>query len=258
MTRADAWDPRQYERFERERAQPFHDLLALVAPEAAMRVVDLGCGTGALTRHMHEKLGAKETLGVDSSEAMLARAAEQAASGLRFERGDLATFAGRDFDLVVSNAAIHWVDDHDALLARLTAMLAPRGQLAVQLPANFDHPSHTLAVEIAREPPFAEALGGWQRHVPVLAPEAYATLLHRLGYVEQTVRLQVYGHVLSSSDDVVEWVKGTLLTDYAKRLPDALYTQFVERFRERLVAALGDARPYFYPFKRILFRARRA
>lgn len=256
MTR-DAWNPQQYERFERERAQPFYDLLSLVQPRPGMRVVDLGCGTGALTKHLHETLRAKETLGIDSSEAMLARAAGETSAGLRFERGDLAAFAAHDLDLVFSNAALHWVPDHEGLLARWTASLAPGGQLAVQMPANFDHPSHYLAIEIAREAPFAAALGGWHREVPVLALETYAAILHRLGYAEQSVRLQVYGHVLAQTSDIVEWVKGTLLTDYAKRLPDALYTQFVERHRERLLAILGDARPCFYAFKRILFWARR-
>ena len=61
----------------------------------------------------------------------------------------------------------------------------------------------------------------------------------------------------SSPDAVVEWVRGTLLTDYELRLPEPLYREFVARYRERLHAALGDQRPYFYPFKRILLWGRR-
>ena len=81
-------------------------------------------------------------------------------------------------------------------------------------------------------------------------------LLHALGFVAQSVRLQVYGHVLESPDAVVEWVRGTLLTDYESRMPEAMYHDFVARYRERLNAALGDQRPYFYPFKRILLWGR--
>ena len=87
------WDPAQYERFRDERSQPFFDLLALVRPADAMRVVDLGCGTGELTREMHRRLGATETLGVDSSEAMLSKS-----RGLE-ERGQVgATHMGTAFD----------------------------------------------------------------------------------------------------------------------------------------------------------------
>lgn len=132
------------------------------------------------------------------------------------------------------------------------------GQLAVQMPANHDHPSHVLAHALARESPFREALGGYARQTPMLPPEAYAALLHDLGFARQHVRLQVYGHVLPAAEEVVEWVKGTLLVDYERRMPAALYQQFLARYRERLLPVLGDARPYFYPFKRILLRAERA
>jgi len=254
----DAWDPRRYERFRAERREPFEDLLALVRPEPDMRVVDLGCGTGELTRDLRRHLGARETLGIDNSAAMLARSAAFEEDGLRFVRDDIATFATASaYDLVFSNAALHWLPRHEALLARLTAALAARGQLAVQVPANDDSPSHTTAVEVAGEEPFRSALAGpaWQANV--LRPEEYAVVLDRLGYREQHVRLQVYAHRLASRDEVVGWVEGTLLTAWRRRLPDVLYAQFVERYRARLLPRLADTRPYFFPFKRILLWARR-
>ena len=254
----DAWDPRQYERFASERRQPFEDLSSLVRPHLGMRVVDLGCGTGETTRLLHERLAARDTLGIDSSETMLAASDEHATHGLRFARGDIAHYrADGACDLVFSNAALHWLPDHPGLFAHLTRALAAGGQLAVQMPYNFDQPSHTVAAALAREAPFRAALGGFVIDRPVLAPEAYATLLHRLGFAAQHVRLQVYPHLLAARDDVVEWVKGTLLTDYQRRLPDALWPQFLQRYRERLLPQLDAARPYFYPFKRILFWAQR-
>lgn len=253
----DAWEPAQYERFAAERSAPFFDLLALVEREPGMRVADLGCGTGELTAQMHERLGAASTLGIDTSEAMLAKARPQ--ETLQFRRGDIAAFEGA-WDLIFSNAAIQWVPDHPAVFARLARALAPGGQLAVQMPANYDHPSHTTAAAVAGEEPFRAALGGFARaghEVPVLAPDEYATLLHRLGFTRQHVRLQVYAHVLGSRDDVVEWVRGTLLTAYRSRLPDDLYEPFVARYRARLENALPDDRPFLFPFKRILIWGRR-
>ena len=247
------WNPEQYNRFRAERQQPFYDLLALVRPRPRMRVVDLGCGTGELTRIVHETLGAGETLGLDSSETMLADSDAHALAGLRFARVDIAEFAAAAaYDLVFSNAALHWLPDHPALFARLTAALAPEGQLAVQMPFNFDHPSHTVAAAVARQEPFRSALGGFAIERPVLDPERYAALLHGLGYGAQHVRLQVYAHVLPARDDVVEWVKGTLLTAYQRRLPEALWPRFLARYRESLLPELDSSRPYFYPFKRIL------
>lgn len=250
---SDAWNPSQYEKYRDERSRPFFDLLALVRPKPGMRVVDLGCGTGALTRAMHEQLGAKETLGVDSSEAMLAKARGEEAPGLRFELGDIAAFhRDGDVDLLFSNAALHWLPDHPALLARLARALAPGGQMAVQVPANHDHPSQTVAADVAKE------LGVAPRVSPVLAPEAYASTLYRLGFREQHVRLQVYAHELPARDDVVEWVKGTTLTDYEKRMPKEQFARFMDRYRARLFEVLEDERPYLFPFKRVHLWGRRA
>jgi trans-aconitate 2-methyltransferase len=257
---SDTWDPEQYERFKAERSQPFFDLLSLVEP-AGGRVLDLGCGTGALTRELHERTFATETVGVDSSDAMLADAAAHAGGGLRFEKGDIASLSvAEPVDVVFANAALQWVPDHERVLAEWTSLLAPGGQLAVQVPANVDHPSHRIIQELATEAPYVDAGDGPPPPDPVfsvLRPEAYAELLHRLGFTEQHVRLQVYGHVLDSTAAVVEWTKGTSLTRMARHFPPDVYDAFVDEYRRRLVAELGDERHYFYAFKRILLWARR-
>lgn len=258
----DTWDPAQYHRFRDERSRPFHDLLDLVENDAVERMVDLGCGSGELTAMAADRLGASDVLGLDTSEAMLAEAAAHERPGLRFWRGDISRFGAGDepVDLVLSNAALQWVPDHPAVLAAWSAALRPGGQLAVQLPANADHPSHTVVNEVARESPFAEALGGTVPPDPVAAvhrPEEYAQMLHDLGFARQHVRLQIYGNTMSSTADVVEWVRGTTLTRMRKALPEELFEPFVDRYREVLLDVLGNQAPYFYAFKRILFWARR-
>ena len=245
-----SWSPEQYERFREERRQPFLDLLALIERRPRMRVVDLGCGTGELTRELHDELGAEETLGIDDSETMLLKSGHFQDQMLRFERGSIEAFVtDRPYDLIFSNAALHWIPDHEQLLVRMTNFLSINGQLAVQMPANDDHLSHRTAAEVARE------LGVQARPEHVLPVESYAEILHRLGYKRQHVRMQVYGHVLPSSGDVVEWVRGALLTHYESRLTPERHREFLDRYRERVEAALGDQRPYFYTYKRALLWA---
>ena len=244
------WDPAQYERFKDERTQPFQDLVALIERRPAMRIVDLGCGTGELTRALQEHLAAEETIGIDSSETMLFKSKSFGSQGLRVERGEIEGFVtDRPFDLVFSNAALHWIADHEHLFARLVALLAPHGQLAVQMPANHDHPSHRIAAELA------PSFGLEPSAINVLPPERYAALLHRLGFARQHVRLQVYGHVLPSTRDVVEWTKGSTLTPYRDALAPDRYEEFIAQYTARIIDALGDAGPYFYAFKRVLMWA---
>ena len=263
MPVADTWNPTQYERFAAERRQPFDELLALVQPVPGGRVVDLGCGSGELTVDLHRHTRAASTLGVDSSPAMLAKAPgfarperpSEREAGVTFELGDLTTWwAPTPVDVVLANAALQWVPDHETLLAHLAAQLAPGGQLAVQVPCNHDHPSHTVSAAVAAEllddPPADPVAEN------VLLPAHYAEVLHGLGFEEQHVRMQVFGHVLESAAEVVEWTKGTSLTRFTPVLSADGFDELVDRYRTRLVAELGDARPYFYAFKRILFWAK--
>lgn len=248
---ADAWSPVQYERFRAERTQPFWDLAALVEARPGMRVADLGCGTGELTAQLHQKLQARETIGIDSSAAMLAKAPQ--APGVRFELRDIAGFEAQPkVDLIFSNAALHWVPDHPGLLRRLTLALAPGGQLAVQMPMTDDQITHVTAYEMARAPEFRRLLDGYERRAPLMEPVRYAGWLHRLGYVRQHVRVAVYVHLLESRDEVVEWVRGALLTEYQKRLAPADWERFLARYRQMLIPQLEDERPYFYTNPRIL------
>jgi trans-aconitate 2-methyltransferase len=257
---ADPWNPAQYEKFLMEREQPFFDLLAQVRPAPDMRVVDLGCGTGKLTRELHTRLAARETVGIDRSTRMLDAGGAEPLRGLRFDVGDIESFPspGARYDLVFSNAALHWVEHHDTLFERLVASLDRQGQLAVQMPAMHDEASHLVAHELIADEPFRSACGGWRKPQPVLAPDAYARLLFSLGFQAPMVRLIVYPHVLAAPDDVVEWVKGTLLAEYSRHLPAELFDRFLAAYRERLLARLDASRPYLFPFKRILIWGQRS
>ncbi len=258
-----AWDPDQYQRFAAERRRPFDDLVAGLVPIPGGSAVDLGCGPGPLTLDLHRALGAAQTVGVDDSEAMLAEARARlaraeddpaATRGVRFELAPLQTWApAQPLDVVFANASLQWVPDHRHLLAHLVDLMAPGGQLAFQVPANHDHPSHTLADGLGRE--WGLTVGGGAANV--LVPEVYAELLHDLGLSGVDVRLQVYGFELDATADLVEWTKGTLLTGYKAQLEADAYEEFVAEYRRRLVAQVGSAAPYYYAFKRILAWARR-
>jgi len=243
------WNPARYERFERERSQPFHDLLEGVQPAPRGRALDLGCGTGKLTRALHARAAA--TLGIDRSETMLAEAPE--VDGLSFQRVAIEEFEpDAPYDIVFSNAALQWLPDHDALFGRIAAWVAPGGQLAVQMPANQHHISHETARRIA-----AAEFGIEPRGTSVLRPDDYASILYRLGFRDVNVRLNVYLHELDGRDDVVEWVAGTLLNAYRARLSEADFERFVTRHRETLLAALPDDHPFPFTFPRILLWAKK-
>ncbi len=256
------WNPEQYRRFADERAQAFYDLIGLVEPESVGRAVDLGCGPGELTAIAAQRLGVAEMVGVDNSQAMLAKTAEHTSAGVSFEFGDIGSWtADADVDLVLAAASLQWVPDHAAVIERWTAALRPGGQIAIQVPANADQPSHAVARLIGEREPYLSMFGPQGPPIDpvqayVLAPEDYAQILYDLGFERQHVRLQVYPHVLPSSRHVVEWVRGTMLTRFEKRLDREAFDAFVADYETELLRVLGDHEPHFFPFRRILMWAR--
>jgi trans-aconitate 2-methyltransferase len=248
------WDPNLYHKFQAERSAPFFDLLALVGIRPNLKVVDLGCGTGELTRRLAVTLPHSDVTGLDSSSQMLEKAVSHSSLGLRFEQGDQAQLTG-EWDLIFSNAALHWSENHEELIPHLYDRLKPGGQIAVQVPSNHNHISHQIYRETASEEPFKTILNGFQRYAPVLSIDEYAGLLFQCGAESIVAFEKVYAHVLEDSDAVVEWISGTALVPYFERLGE-YKERFVAALRVKMRAALPES-PVFYPFRRTLFSARK-
>ena len=227
-----SWDPAQYAVFGDHRSRAFHDLLARVPSERPGRVVDLGCGSGELTLTLADRWPRAQVVGIDSSPEMLARARELDALG-RVEWVEAAAEswdpeASGPIDVLVTNAVLQWVPTHLRLLPRWLESLSPGGVLAMQVPANFDAPSHRLMREVAARHPRAEELqDGLDRADAVARPETYAALLlahTREVDVWQTTYLQVLPADPDAPHPVLEWVRGTglrpvlgVLTDDSER-----------------------------------------
>ncbi len=250
------WNPDQYLTFQQQRFAPFDDLVRLVHVREGMRVVDLGCGTGELTKRLADMLPTADVLGIDSSAEMLDRARSVVAPGLRFEQARIEDI-GPGWDLIFSHAALQWVDDHTTLIPHLFDLLNPGGQIVVQQPSNHGHVAHKLINHIAEQEPFRAALSGWQRESPVLSIDAYADLLWHAGGTDIVVYEKVYPHVLENADAIAEWTRGTALIPYMERLPDALHEPFMQRYREGLRRHYPQT-PLLYAFRRTFFAAGRA
>ena len=146
----DLWNPEQYKKFQAERARPFWDLAQKVDFNKVHSMLDIGCGSGELTKALHVANDINRTVGIDSSANMLEQAKAEATRGLSFEVATIETYHPVEkFDLVFSNAALQWVPEHESLFHHMLTWLKPDGQLAVQMPFNHEHPSHVIAEKVA-------------------------------------------------------------------------------------------------------------
>lgn len=222
------WDPVQYERFALPRLRPGLDLLRSLQIAPPQRIVDLGCGTGTLTVALSERWPGAETIGVDSSHEML-ESARSSQSTVRWVEADLRSWSEDGLDLIFSNAALQWIENHRSLFPRLVGLLRPGGHLAVQIPANDKAPTHTIAARLAASERWHGRLAGSIRRSPVLSPETYVGLL-LAPFREVDVWSTTYLHVLSGPDPVTEWVKGSLLRPVLARLNSDERRDFLEAY----------------------------
>lgn len=228
------WNPALYRRYEDERTRPAQELLARVPLAEARRVVDLGCGPGNSTELLSRRFPAARVVGTDNSEAMLASARERLPEA-RFELSDIATWAPHEApDLIYANAALQWVPDHEKLIPRLFAALAPGGVLAVQMPDNREEPTHRLMRAVAAEAPWAEPIGDADRLRTLLLPLGgyYDLLAPEAARVD--VWHTIYQHPMASAAAIVEWVRGTGLKPFVDRLPADLQASYLAEYERRV------------------------
>lgn len=250
-----AWNPDQYLQFASQRLRPARDLLGAIFLERPRHITDLGCGPGNVTALLHARWPEAALVGVDRDPAMLARA-RQDYPALEWRQGDAATWVpDGPQDLIFSNAALHWLGGHDRLFPRLMDCLAPGGVLAVQMPANFQAPSHALIRALAARPPWADLLAGAAMGAVAEVEDYYRLLAPLSGHLD--LWTSEYWQALEGANPVLGWLQGTTLVPYLAPLDPA--------GRQAFLGALGDelARAYppdgagvtLYPFRRLFLVA---
>lgn len=256
------WDPVLYRQFAGERSRPFYELVSRIGAIEPGFVADIGCGPGELTAELCERWPGADVLGVDNSAEMIAEASRLGADGaglprLRFELEDARVWKPeRPADVIVSNALLQWIPDHEVLLTRWAGWLADGGWLAAQLPGNFDEPTHRLLRELAASPRWQRLLAGVSFNRQAADPAFYLDLLASAGCVVDAWET-TYLHVLTGEDAVLRWITGTGLRPVIAALAGADRDDFLAEYGARLRAAY-PSRGYgtIFPFRRVFVVAR--
>ena len=239
------WDDAQYLKFGDERTRAARELLARVPIGHAGFVLDLGCGPGNSTALLHARWPGARVVGVDDSKQMLQRARTDLPQ-LEWIEADAARFApATPADLIFANALLHWLPDHASLVPRLFTLLAAGGVLALQMPRNFNEPSHRLMRDIAG--PWKARIEALRPHDTVGSPSFYYDLLAPLA---QSVDIwqTTYEMVMPDAASIVEWVRGTGLRPYLDaldRAESAAYLEAYERAIDGAYAPRADGRRLF-------------
>ncbi|MET3143195.1 UNVERIFIED_ORG: trans-aconitate 2-methyltransferase [Arthrobacter sp. UYEF10] len=249
------WDPVKYVQFDDYRDRPFFDLTGRIQADRPRRVVDLGCGPGNLTATLARRWPEAKVVGLDSSGEMLDKAAAQAArhAGLSFRLADIAAWTPpADTDVVVTNAALQWVPGHQEMLAGWLAALKPGAWFAMQVPGNFNAPSHVLMRDLAGSARWSSRLDGVLRGGDSVGePTDYLRIMLDAGCTADAWET-TYLQVLTGVDPVLDWVRGTALRPVVAALSAKVSLAFEAEFAAALRAAYpGTVHGTVFPFRRI-------
>lgn len=157
------------------------------------------------------------------------------------------------WDLVFSNAAIQWIDDHARLIPKMISILKSDGQLAIQMPSQKENVLNQMLLDMVQEEPFSSALKGWKKISPILSIDEYAQILFENGCKEMNIIQKVYPLIVHNSNELLEFISGSALIPYFERFTDDIKTLFIQEYQRR-VQQRFSASPILYAFKRILIK----
>lgn len=246
------WNPGAYARFRGLRLRPALDLLAQVGDLPPGDIIDLGCGDGAAAAALAGRFPDRRLVGVDASPAMLERASGYDAK----VEADIAGWRPETPPaLIFSNAVLHWLPDHAALMPRLAGHLAPGGVLAVQMPRQFLAPSHRFLRDIAAAQ-FPDRFDFGHYQPPVAPAVQYHEMLSPLGQVAawETDYVQRLDPC-EAGHPVRAFTGSTAMRPFVEKLTAEETAQFIAAYD----AALGSAYPLLadgsvlFPFRRAFF-----
>jgi len=234
----EGWNPDVYLRYEAYRARPALDLMEQIPLDVDGPIVDLGCGPGNVTRQLKKKWPDRLVIGIDKSEAMLAKAREAFGDAdINWQQGDIASWRpDENYALVFSNAALHWIANHQQVIPDLMNALMPGGWLAFQMPVTEGSPYQVCIHETVCSERWHNKLEKvWMYNNP-LSPELLYNLLTPSS-MSVDIWVTDYHHVLEGENPVAEWITGTGLTPYLAALDDAEREDFITEYRSRAMAA---------------------
>ncbi len=255
-----AWSAVQYLKFEAERTRPVRDLLSAVPTKHAQAVIDIGCGPANSTEVLAACYPNAAVSGLDSDADMIA-AARKRMPDARFTLGALDDWAPHEtYDVILSNAALHWVPNHATLFPKLVAALNPGGSLAIQMPNNMQQSSHQALLAIAALPKWAHKLTPEMAgRTPIAEPRWYFDLLQR-HCSAINIWQTTYNHRLKDGvEGIVEWFAGSALRPFLATLDDAEKVEFLSDYRTAITRAyplLADGAALL-PFPRLFIVATR-
>lgn len=254
------FDGRKYEQASTHQKQWGARLIEELELQGNESVLDLGCGDGTLTAQIAELLPTGRVIGIDASRGMIDAAQPKARENLSFVCMDINCLDfSAEFDVIFSNATLHWLKDHGRLYQRLGKSLRDGGRIRFNF-AGEGNCSNFLRVirEAMSRGDFAEYFADfqWPWYMPTI--DEYATLVESTGLTDVDVWGENADRFFADVDTMVRWIDQPSIVPFLASIPEKQKSDFREFVVRRIIeeTKLDDGR-CFETFRRINLYAKK-
>jgi len=235
-------------------------LIAELRLQGDERILDLGCGDGALTARIAEFLPRGQIVGIDASRGMIDAARPKARANLHYVLIDINDLDfSEEFDIVFSNATLHWLKDHRRLYQRVAKALRADGRIRF----NFAGDGNCLNFfRVIREAMSQEDFSAyfanfqWPWYMPTI--NEYAFLVRSTGLAGAEVWGENADRFFADAEEMVRWVDQPSIVPFLACVPDQQKSQFRDFVVGRMIAETRqDDGRCFETFRRVNVYARK-
>jgi len=236
------WDPKVYEKSSSAQQKWAEELLSRISIRGDERILDIGCGDGKITAGVAELVPRGAVLGLDNSREMISFARDRFPPDswprLKFQYGDASKLEyENEFDLIVSFACLHWLQDHGPVLEGIRRSLKNDGRILIQFGGRGNAAGILdVAGELISEPKWSRYFEGFKFPYGFFGPEEYRTWLDRAGLRALRVELVPKDMIQIGREGLVSWFRATWLP-YIERVPELLQEDFINEVVDRYIRA---------------------
>jgi trans-aconitate 2-methyltransferase len=236
------WDPVDYARSSSAQLAWAREVIGRLGLEGNEQVLDVGCGDGKVSAEFLRHVPRGSVAGIDNSPEMIAHALKTYPPGeyrgLSFHVMDACSMdLPRRFDVAFSNAALHWIEDHGAVLKGVSRLLVPGGRLIISCGGRGNAEGFAVSVEeVTRRPRWSPYFRDFPFPYFFRGPEEYLEWLTGAGLQPRRVELVPKDMVHGSVGEFSSWVRTTWMP-YAQRVPADEQGEFIAEAVEAYVSA---------------------